>query len=165
MSFSLFGYWDFIYIEREINNLLALEDSNDKVVLTYSGHGDAAYGSSIISHDLYYMSSSWFKSKFDTADSSHIYFTFDACQIGGMDILVETDRVGAFASDIQYSWESPALQNGVFTYYQMEGWNTINYDNFQDDGNYAISEMINWASTNYDVDPFVVDLFSGPMYP
>jgi hypothetical protein len=152
-------------IDAAIDNLLADEDGNDYVVLTYSGHGASNYGSSIISHDLYYMSSSFFDSKFDNADSQHIYFTFDACEIGGMQTLVETDRVGVFASNNQLSYDGETwMRNGVFTYYQMEGWGI--YDNFEEDGDYAVDYMEGWASQyGINVDPFVKDMYSGPMSP
>ena len=153
-------------IEAEINNLLALEDGNDYVVLTYSGHGAkySNYGSCIISHDLYYITHGWFESKFVNADSPHIYFTFDACEIGDFQGLIGTNRVGAFGSNNEYSWETSEFENGVFTYYQMEGWNT--YDNFEQDGTYAANKMVDWASDNgYTVDPFVEDNYDGPMMP
>lgn len=152
-------------IDVEIDNLLALEDGNDHVVLTYSGHGASNYGSSIISYDLYYMSSGWFKSKFDNADSQHIYFTFDCCEIGGMQTLIENGRVGAFASNQHYSYDGDSwMRNGAFTYYQMEGWDI--YDNFEEDGYYAESNMESWAAAKgWDADPFVKDMYSGPMMP
>ena len=153
-------------IEAEINNLLSLEDGNDYVVLTYSGHGAkySGYGSCIISHDLYYMTHGWFESKFSSADSSHIFFTFDACQIGDFDGLITTERVGAFASNNEYSWETSEFENGVFTYYQIDGWNSK--DNFEQDGSYAATKMTDWADDNgYTVDPFVKDNFDGYMYP
>ena len=152
-------------IEAEIDNLLALEDGNDYIVFTYSGHGTSAGGSSIIPYDEIYMSSGFLDSKFNNADSQHIYFTFDACQIGGMQKLVETGRVGAFASNSQHSYDgSSSMRNGVFTYYQMEGWNI--YNNFEENGNYAVTNMENWAS-NYGiiVDPFVKDMYDGSMTP
>jgi hypothetical protein len=153
-------------IETELYNLLALEDGNDNVVLTYSGHGAkySTYGSCIISHDLYYMTHGYFESFFDNADSSHIYFTFDACEIGDFDGLITTNRVGAFGSNNKLSWETSEFENGVFTYYQMDGWNT--YDNFEQDGNHAVSKMLEWGNDHgYSVDPFVEDKFSGYMYP
>jgi len=153
-------------IEAEIDNLLALEDGNDYVVVTYSGHGAkySNYGSCIISHDLYYITHGWFESKFVNADSPHIYFTFDACEIGDFQGLIGTNRVGAFGSNNEYSWETSEFENGVFTYYQMEGWNT--YTNFEQDGNYAADKMVDWASDNdYTVDPFVEDNYDGPMMP
>jgi hypothetical protein len=153
-------------IASEIDNLLALEDGNDYVVVTYSGHGAkySVYGSCIISHDLYYMTHGWFESKFASADSPHIYFTFDACEIGDFAGLITSNRVGAFGSNYEYSWETSELENGVFTYYQMDGWNT--YDNFEQDGTYAANQMINWASGyGYTVDPFIDDNYDGFMYP
>jgi hypothetical protein len=153
-------------IASEIDNLLALEDGNDYVVVTYSGHGGkvSGYGSCILSHDLYYMTHGWFESRFSSADSPHIYFTFDACEIGDFAGLITSNRVGAFGSNNEYSWETSDLENGVFTYYQMDGWNT--YDNFEQDGTYAANQMINWASGyGYTVDPFVDDNYDGYMYP
>jgi len=153
-------------IEVEINNLLSLEDGNDYVVLTYSGHGAkySTYGSCIISHDLYYMTHGWFESKFANADSPHIYFTLDACEIGDFQGLISSNRVGAFASNNELSWETSEFENGVFTYYQMDGWNT--YDNFQQDGTYAAGKMEDWASEHgYTVDPFVEDNYDEYMYP
>jgi hypothetical protein len=153
-------------IVAEINNLLALEDGNDHVVVTYSGHGAkvSGYGSCILSHELTYITHGWFESKFSNADSPHIYFTFDACEIGDFSGLITSNRVGAFASNNELSWETSEFENGVFTYYQMDGWNT--YDNFEDDGTYAAGKMEDWASGyGLTVDPFVDDNYDGYMYP
>ena len=107
-----------------------------------------------------------FESYFVNADSPHIYFTFDACEIGDFADLITSNRVGAFASDYEYSWETSEFENGVFTYYQMDGWNNQNYDNFEEDGTYAANKMEDWASGyGYTVDPFLEDNFSGSMYP
>jgi len=153
-------------IASEIDNLLALEDGNDYVVVTYSGHGMkvTGEGSSIISHDLYYITHSWFETRFSNADSQHIYFTLDACEIGDFAGLITSNRVGAFASNNLYSWETSDLENGVFTYYQIEGWGT--YDNFEQDGDYAVDKMEDWAQDNgKTVDPFVDDNYYESMYP
>lgn len=156
-------------INAAVNDLLADEDVNDYVVVTYSGHGAKyrQYGSCIISHDLYYMTHGWLEQKFDSADSQHVYFAFDACQIGDFDGLIDSNRVGAFASDRTYSYDGEDyMQNGVFTYYQMDGWDNQNFDNFEDDGLYAVQGMTAWAN-NYgiSVDPFIQDAYSGPMLP
>ena len=156
-------------IEAALNDLLADEDGNDYIVLTYSGHGAKyqGYGSCIISHDLYYITHGWFEQKFDSSDSQHIYFAFDACQIGDFKGLVDNNMVGAFASNRRLSYDGDSsMKNGVFTYYQMDGWDSQNFDNFEDDGAYAISEMKSWAR-NYGikVDPFVQDMYNGDMQP
>jgi hypothetical protein len=155
-------------IETALYNLLASEDADDYVVLTYSGHGIKYrnYGSCIVSHDLYYMTHGYFESFFDMAESQHIYFAFDACQIGGFQGLVDTNSIGAFASNTKYSYDGDeSMENGVFTYYQMEGWDS--YNNFEDDAAYAVQGMQDWASQyiGLSVDPFYVDQFSGPMLP
>ncbi|MBC7129327.1 MAG: caspase family protein [Thermoplasmatales archaeon] len=154
-------------IDNAINQLLASEDADDYVVFTYSGHGARyrKYGSCIISHDMYAMTNGWFVSKFSNADSQHIYFTFDACQIGDFQKAVVTNRLGAFASNKQYSYDGDAtMKNGVFTYYQMEGWNI--YATFEQDSAYAVQKMKDWAKKYaIKVDPFYVDKFTDYMYP
>jgi len=152
-----------------IGDLLALEDGDDYVVLTYSGHGAkySTYGSCIISHDLYYVTHGLIEQEFDSADSQHIYFAFDACEIGGFSGLVDNNKVGAFASNRRLSYDGDSsMQNGVFTYYQMVGWDNQNFDNFEDDGNYAVQQFKAWAKVRrIKVDPFVSDMFTGPMMP
>lgn len=154
-------------IAAAVDTLLSNEDGNDYVVFTYSGHGAKylGYGSCIISHDLYYMTHGWLEGKFDNADSPHIYFAFDACVIGDFRGLIDTNRVGAFASNKKYSYDGDAtMKNGVFTYYQMNGWNS--FDNFEEDGAYAVQQMKNWASiVHVSVDPFVQDNYAGNMMP
>jgi hypothetical protein len=150
-----------------IDNLLADEYADDYVVLAYSGHGTeiSGYGSCIVTHDLYGIDHGYFESCFATADSQHIFFSFDACVIGDFQGLVTNNRVGAFASNSRYSYDGDAsMQNGVFTYYQMEGWDT--YNNFEEDSAYAVQEMKDWPpSPRIKVDPFYVDQFAGTMYP
>ena len=157
-------------IEAALYDLLADEDGDDYVVLTYSGHGAKYrnYGSCIISHDLYYMTHGYFESFFDMAESQHIYFAFDACQIGGFQGLVETNRVGAFASNTKYSYDGDgSMENGVFTYYQMDGWDNQNFNNFEDDAAYAVQGMQDWASqyVGLSIDPFYTDNYAGSMMP
>jgi len=159
-------------IEAALIQLLQNEDGDDYVVLTYSGHGIKYrnYGSCIISHDLWYITHGYFESAFDTADSQHIYFSFDACQIGGFQGLVENNRLGAFASNSKSSYDGiGGIENGIFTYYQMDGWaeEGQNFDNFEDDSAYAVQKMQEWASMyiGVSVDPFYVDQFDGPMMP
>ena len=153
-------------IEDALYDLIGAEDGDDYVVLTYSGHGYdyPGYGSCIISHDLYYMTHGYFESFFDLADSQHIYVTFDACEIGDFQGIVETNRLGAFASNNRYSYDGDSkMKNGVFTYYQIEGWDF--YDNFEEDSAYAVQQMKDWAPRYIKVDPFYVDQFAGTMTP
>jgi len=157
-------------IEAKIDALLADEDADDYVVFTYSGHGTTyrRYGSCMISTNMVYITHGWLESKFDSADSSHIYFTFDACKIGGFKGIVTSGRVGAFASNKDYSYDGDSsMKNGVFTYYQMDGWNNHNFGNFEDDSAYAVQGMNDWASqyANVNVDPFYTDNYAGSMTP
>ena len=155
-------------IEGAIDNLLAKEDADDYVVFTYSGHGTKYrnYGSCMISADMVYITHGWFEAKFDAADSSHIFFAFDACKIGDFKGVVTDGRVGAFASNKDYSYDGDeSMKNGVFTYYEMDGWNY--YTNFEDDSAYAVQKMEEWAAgyAGVNVDPFYVDKYAGDMTP
>ncbi len=157
-------------IEGAINDLLANEDADDYVVFTYSGHGTTyrKYGSCMISTNMVYITHGWFEAKFDTADSSHIFFAFDACKIGDFKGAVTDGRVGAFASNKDYSYDGDAsMKNGVFTYYEMEGWDVQHFTNFEDDSAYAVQKMQDWASqyAGLKVSPFYVDRYAGDMTP
>lgn len=150
-----------------INNLLAAEDGDDYVVMAYSGHGAtlSGYGSCIVSHDMYGIDHGYIESLFNGAHSSHIFFSFDACVIGDFQGLITPNRVGAFASKTRSSYDGDSsMQNGVFTYYQMEGWNS--FDVFEDDSAYAVQQMKAWPpSPRIKVDPFYIDQFTGDMMP
>jgi len=156
-------------IDAAVDALLADEDGNDYVVLTYSGHGTKyqGHGSSMISHDFYAMTHGWLEAKFDSSDSPHVYFAFDACEIGDFRGLIDNDKVGTFASNRRLSYDGDSsMKNGVFTYYQMIGWDIQGFDNFEDDGAYAVQQFKAWASAyRIKVDPFVQDSFSGDMLP
>ena len=120
----------------------------------------------MISTDEVYITHGWLEQKFDSAESQHIYFTFDACQIGGFKGLIDNNRVGAFASNRRSSYDGDSsMKNGVFTYYQMDGWDYQNFDNFEDDAAYAVQKMKDWAPKFYRVDPFYTDKYDGPMMP
>ena len=111
-------------IEDAINWLLDVEDEpGDAVVFVYSGHGyyDNKEGSMIISTDLIGNTQSYFDQAFSNLDSQHAFFFFDACQIGGVEVLADTEvgRYVAMAStEHSYSYDGTEdTQNGIFTYY------------------------------------------------
>jgi PKD repeat protein len=151
-----------------INDLIFLEDEDDYVVFAYSGHGATltGYGSCIVSHDMYGVDHGYVESLFDNAESQHIFFSFDACVIGDFQGLVDANSIGAFASNRRNSYDGDSsMKNGVFTYYQMDGWDNHNFDNFEDDSAYAVQKMKDWAPRFIKVDPFYKDLFTGLMFP
>ncbi|MEX0568796.1 MAG: caspase domain-containing protein [Candidatus Njordarchaeota archaeon] len=114
-------------IEDAINWLLSVEDEpGDYVVFAYSGHGyhDATYGSMVISTDMVGITEGYFNDAFSQLDSQHAFFFFDACQIGGMSVLADTE-VGRFvamaSNEHSYSYDGTSdIQNGYFTYYFLE---------------------------------------------
>ena len=151
-------------IESAVNNLASQSVSGNEIAFVYSGHGSKG---NIVSTDLYYISSSWFKTKFASAKSTKMFFSFDACQIGAMGTdLNATGRVIALASNkTSYSYDGEAyMQNGVFTYYQMEGFqqNSNYYLKVEDDCKYACDYFLAWAKKyKLRVVPSFVDNYGG----
>jgi len=149
-------------IESEINALASLSAAGNEIALCYSGHGSKG---NIVSTDLYYISSTWFKTKFANATSTKMMFCFDACQIGAMATnLNASGRVIAVASNkTSYSYDGDATtKNGVFTYYQMKAFDQLGYIFLEPDCQYACDEMIKWAKTHkLRVAPSFVDSYTG----
>ena len=149
-------------IDAAVTTLASQSIAGNEIAFVYSGHGSSG---NIVSTDLYYISSSWFKTKFSAAKSTKMMFSFDACQIGAMATsLNATGRVIAVASNkTVYSYDGDAtMKNGVFTYYQMVGFDTKGYIYFEPDANYAITQMKAWASANrVRVAPSLTDSYSG----
>lgn len=150
-------------IETAVNNLAALSTAGNEIALCYSGHGSKG---NIVSTDLYYISSTWFKTKFARSTSTKMMFCFDACQIGSMTTdLNANGRVIAVASNrTSYSYDGDAtMKNGVFTYYQMVGFSQpLSYAVLETDCQYACTEMTLWAKKyRIRVAPSYLDSYVG----
>jgi hypothetical protein len=151
-------------IEAAINNLASQSIAGNEIAFVYSGHGSRG---NIVTTDLYYIASSWFKTKFSTAKSTKMFFSFDACQIGAMSTdLNATGRVIAVASNkTSYSYDGDAtMKNGVFTYYQMKGFDQMGYIYAEPDCKYACDQFLIWAKSHrVKVVPSYVDSYSGDL--
>ena len=151
-------------IEAAVADLVSLSVAGNEIAFIYSGHGSKG---NIISTDLYYISSSWFQTMFANATSTKMMFSFDACQIGAMATALNANgRVIAVASAKNtYSYDGDAtMQNGVFTYYQMVGFDNLNYIYFEPDCQYACDQMKIWAkSVHVRVAPSYVDSYAGDL--
>jgi hypothetical protein len=149
-------------IEAAINILASQSVAGNEIAFCYSGHGSRG---NIVSSDLYYISSTWFKTKFALAKSTKMMFCFDACQIGAMATsLNASGRVIAVASNkTSYSYDGDAtMKNGVYTYYQMKGFDQLNYIYVEPDCQYAGEEMIKWAKLHrVKVVPSYLDSYTG----
>lgn len=149
-------------IESAINTLVSRSIAGNEIAFCYSGHGSSG---SIISTDMYYINSSWFKTKFSTAKSTKMMFCFDACQIGAMSTALKaTGRVVAVASNTTlYAYDGDTyMKNGVFTYYQMRAFDAYSYVYLEPDCQYACTQMKNWAiRNNLQVAPSYVDSYTG----
>ena len=149
-------------IEDEINTLASQSVAGNEIAFCYSGHGSKG---NIISTDLYYIGSKWFKTKFANSASSKMMFCFDACQIGAMATdLNSGGRVIAVASNkTSYSYDGDAtMKNGVFTYYQMIGFDDENFIYLEPDCQFACDQMIKWAkSYRIRVVPSYTDSYIG----
>jgi hypothetical protein len=149
-------------IEDAINTLASQSIAGNEIAFCYSGHGSKG---NIISTDLYYIGSKWFKTKFVNSESSKMMFCFDACQIGAMATdLNSTGRVTSVASNkTSYSYDGDnTMKNGVFTFYQMKGFDTEGYKFVEPDSQYACDQMIRWAkSYRIRVAPSYLDSYNG----
>ena len=149
-------------IEAAINTLASQSVAGNEIAFVYSGHGSKG---NIVTSDLYYISSSWFKTKFANATSTKMMFTFDACQIGAMATALNANgRVIAVASNTSvYSYDGDAtMKNGVFTYHQMKGFDSMGYIYAEPDFQYACDQMKAWAKTKrLRVAPSYVDSYTG----
>jgi len=151
-------------ITAQVDALVAKSIAGNEIAFAYSGHGSRG---NIISADLSYISSSWFGTKFAACTSTKMAFTFDACQIGAFGTaLNKAGRVIALASDTKkYSYDGDAtMQNGVFTYYQMLGFDVQGFIYYEADCAYAVQKMIEWAAlVHVKVAPSYIDAYVGDL--
>ena len=151
-------------IEAAVANLASLSIAGNEIAFAYSGHGSRG---NMVTTDLYYISSAWFGGMFTSVGSTKMSFNFDACQIGAFGTaLNKVGRVIALASDTKkYSYDgTAAMANGVFTYYQMLGFDQVGYVFAEDDDAYAVAQMKLWAATaRVKVAPYYIDNFVGSL--
>lgn len=155
-------------IEDAINWLLSVEDEpGDFVAFIYSGHGyhDAQSGSMIISTDMVGITESYFDEAFSQLDSQHAFFYFDACQIGGMAVLADTE-VGRFvamaSNEHSYSYDGTSdIQNGYFTYYFLEDGIIAKGIAYMEDAFAYAKQMVQSIIKQFK--PTSADTFSGEM--
>lgn len=160
-------------IMKAIYWLDSKEGPDSEVVFFYSGHGstydgyddgDAEYtDEAIVSSDLYLILDGQLRQKFSTFSSGKISITFDTCFSGGMDDLQGSGRVVVAAcSETQSSYDGTAAQqNGVFTYYYMDGLNA--YNTVEGAFAYAAPLAHDFVEQNYEeqMDPQMYDLYGG----
>lgn len=150
--------------EAAVANLASLSVAGNEIAFAYSGHGSRG---NMISADLYYISSAWFGTMFSTCTSTKMSFNFDACQIGAFGTaLNKAGRVIALASDTKrYSYDGTAeMANGVFTYYQMLGFDQQGYIYAEPDDAYAVAQFKLWAaSVRVKVAPSYIDSYVGDL--
>jgi len=150
--------------QAAVADLVALSIAGNEIAFAYSGHGSRG---NMISADLYYVSNAWFGGMFDGVGSQKMAFNFDACQIGAFGTALNAPgRVIALASDTKrYSYDgTAAMANGVFTYFQMLGFDQQGYVYAEDDDAYACAEMLAWArSVHVKVAPSYVDTYAGSL--
>jgi len=157
------------------------ENESSEVVFFYSGHGswyngyndgDTEYrDEAIVSADLYLILDGQLRQRFSTFESRKISFIFDSCFSGGMDDLVGAWTgatingrvVVAACGEKQYSYDGTSTQqNGVFTYFYMQGLNVKN--TIEGAFAYAAPLAHDFVATQYHhahMDPQMYDLYTG----
>jgi len=149
-------------IDAAVTTLASQSIAGNEIAFCYSGHGSRG---NIVTTDLYYIASTWFKTKFSTAKSTKMMFCFDACQIGAMatDLNAAGRLIAVASNKTIYSYDGDAtMKNGVFTYYQMIGFDQNGYIYVEPDCQYACDQMKVWASANkVRVAPSFTDSYTG----
>jgi hypothetical protein len=160
-------------IMNAIDWLNSWEDIDSEVVFFYSGHGSTYDGyddgdpevtaEAIVSADLYLILDGQLKQKFSDFNSQKMSITFDSCFSGGMDDLAINGRiVVAACGETQLSYDGTALQqNGVFTYFYMDGLNDAG--TVEGAFSYAAPRAGAFIATNYGavMVPQMDDLYAG----
>ena len=142
--------------------LVANASPGDEIAFSYSGHGDdpRPYGSCLISTDLYYLTHGYVMQYFNAANCTKKMVAIDACDIGDFHDDCESGTHMATASDNTYSYDAPALQNGAWTYYWIEGTGTSAFE--EDIAEYARAGMKAWGKANrVRVTPKNTDMYTG----
>jgi hypothetical protein len=154
--------------------------ATSECVFFYSGHGttydgyddgDSEYtDETIVSYNLYLILDGQIRDLFSSYTSQKIVFIFDSCMSGGMNDLigVHTQQnyngrvVNTACAEDQYSWDgNPTMNNGVYTYYSMQG--LYSYNNAEDAHAYATPLAHNAVQDmyGYDMDPQEYDTYTG----
>ena len=162
-------------IVSAIDWLDSWENAGSEVVFFFSGHGSTYDGypdgdteytdEGIVSADLVMILDGQLRQLFSSFDSQKISFTFDTCFSGGMDDLAGSGRVVVTAcAEDELSFDGTStLQNGVFTYFYMQGLDT--YNTVEGAFIYAkpLAQDFVLILTNYEYDmtPQIYDQYGG----
>lgn len=140
---------------------------------TYDGYndGDTEYtDEAVVATDNVMILDGQLRAKFSTFTSKKITLIFDTCYSGGMDDLIgvhtsttydgRTVVTACDENELSYDGQSD-LQNGVFTYYFIEGLYTIN--NVEDAFSYANPLAQQYVQQNYGstMNPKLYDTYTG----
>ena len=142
--------------------LVDMAAPGDEIAFAYSGHGDdpSAYGSCLISTDLYYITLGYVMELINAAANSKKLVTLDACVIGDFIADAVLGSIVATASNNTYSYDAPDLQQGAWTYFFLEGAETRVFA--EDIATYAEAGMIAWARVYHlRVSPTHKDMYTG----
>jgi hypothetical protein len=151
-------------IDAALTTLASRAIAGNEIAFVYSGHGtNSGKTSYMISVNLQYLSSSYLATKFANAASTKMVFSLDCCKAAGFSSMNKTGRVICLASTSTYSYDGDAtMQNGVYTYYQMKGFDTQGYIYMENDAAYANTQMKAWGSANHArVSPTYYDSYTG----
>ncbi|MFH2035049.1 MAG: caspase family protein [Candidatus Zixiibacteriota bacterium] len=145
-----------------LNWLASVAQPGDEIAFSYSGHGAkySNYGSCLISTDLYYITHSLVMDIFNSANCSKKLVAIDACEIGSFLSDGQTGSLVATASNTTYSYDAPDLNNGAWTYYFLEGTESLTFG--EDIASYAEAGMKAWARIYHlRVSPSHTDKYTG----
>lgn len=149
-------------VEAGLLWLVANAAPGDEIAFSYSGHGASYqnYGSCLISTDLWYLTHGWVMSYFNAANCTKKLVAIDACEVGDFLNDAQAGSFHATASTTCYSWDAPDLGHGAWTYYFLEGAESLVFA--EEISDYAIAGMKAWARIyRLRVCPSDIDMYDG----
>jgi hypothetical protein len=122
--------------------LASREDSDDVVLLYFTGHGDEYLGDYYICP--YYELSNWLS----ILDSNNVVVAIDTCNSGGFitDLPATAQVIMASSAASESSYGDSYLQANAFSYYLLQAINNITASNTNTDYILTTQEVFNYAS-------------------
>lgn len=143
-------------ISEAINVWLpSISDSNDIIIIYYSGHGGTIDNTFYITPCDSYLTSyendisdSELTSWLLNIASNNIVVILDTCESGSIinTIYLPSRIIITSCGSNEVSYDDSSLRNGTFTYYFLDGFNKVNSVDINNDDIITLQELFNYAN-------------------
>lgn len=142
-------------IDNAFTTIRSQITSNDVFVFYYSGHGGSDGGgqflcpyNSLPSSPSYYYDDDELDTQLNNLNGAEKFVILDSCHSGGF--ISECQASGRYimtaCATSQYSWETPGLRHGVFTYYFLRSFDYATDSN--SDGVRSVEECYTYTASH-----------------